>query len=58
MQSKRQFRLSRGLIRPFTAPKQVTDAWLAELARRNQGKVATLDEALAALHSGVVELVP
>jgi uncharacterized protein len=39
-------------------PKQVTDAWLAELARRNQGKVATLDEALAALHSDVVELVP
>lgn len=39
-------------------PKQVTDAWLAELARRNLGKVATLDEALAALHSDVVELVP
>ena len=39
-------------------PKQVTDAWLAELARRKSGKLATLDQASAALHSDVVELVP
>jgi len=39
-------------------PKQVTDAWLAELARRKSGKLATLDQGLAALHSDVVELVP
>jgi predicted nucleic acid-binding protein len=39
-------------------PKQVTDAWLAELARRKNGKLATLDQGLAALHSDVVELVP
>jgi uncharacterized protein len=39
-------------------PKQVTDAWLAELARRKKGKLATLDEALAVLHSDVVALVP
>jgi uncharacterized protein len=39
-------------------PRQVTDAWLAELARRKNGKLATLDRALAILHADVVELVP
>jgi predicted nucleic acid-binding protein len=39
-------------------PKQVTDAWLAELTRRKKGKLATLDEALAALHFDVAVLVP
>lgn len=39
-------------------PKQVTDAWLAELARRKSGKLATLDQGLAVLHSDVSELVP
>ena len=39
-------------------PKQVTDAWLAELARRKNGRLATLDQALAVLHSDVAELVP
>jgi len=39
-------------------PKQVTDAWLAELVRRKNGKLATLDQALAVLHSDVAELVP
>lgn len=38
--------------------KQVTDAWLAELARRNRAQLATLDVALAALHSDVAFLVP
>jgi toxin-antitoxin system PIN domain toxin len=38
--------------------KQVTDAWLAELARRKGGKVATLDEGLVLLHSKLAELVP
>ena len=38
--------------------KQVTDAWLAELARRNHAQLATLDVALAALHSDVAFLVP
>lgn len=36
---------------------QVTDAWLAELARRKNGRLATLDSALALLHSDVAELV-
>lgn len=39
-------------------PKQVTDAWLAELARRRNGRLATLDSALAALHSDVAVLIP
>ena len=38
--------------------KQITDAWLAELARRHQAKLATLDTALAVLHSDVAFLVP
>jgi toxin-antitoxin system PIN domain toxin len=37
---------------------QVTDAWLAELARRRKGRLATLDRALAALHSDVAFLLP
>ena len=39
-------------------PKQVTDAWLAELARRRRGKVATLDVAFARLYPKTVELAP
>jgi hypothetical protein len=37
---------------------QVTDAWLAELARRRRGRLATLDSALAALHRDVAVLLP
>lgn len=37
---------------------QVTDAYLAALARRNEGRVATLDKGLAALHVDVAELIP
>jgi len=37
--------------------KQVTDAWLVELARRRGGKLATLDAALAVLYPDVVKLV-
>ena len=37
---------------------QVTDAWLAELARRRKGRVATLDSGLAALHRDVAFLLP
>ncbi len=36
---------------------QVTDAWLAELARRRRGRLATLDSALAALHADVAVLL-
>jgi hypothetical protein len=42
----------------LSGPKQVTDAWLAELARRNGAKILTLDEGLVALHSDVAMLLP
>ena len=38
--------------------RQVTDAYLAELARHNDGRLATLDRGLAELHPDVAELVP
>jgi len=38
--------------------KQITDAWLAELARRHHAQLATLDTALAALHSDIAFLIP
>ncbi|HEX4999798.1 MAG TPA: TA system VapC family ribonuclease toxin [Terriglobia bacterium] len=37
---------------------QVTDAWLAELARQRKGRLATLDSGLVALHSDVAILIP
>ncbi len=51
---------------PFAAPmlrgvighRQVTDAYLAEMALRRGAKVATFDLGLAALHPDVAELVP
>lgn len=39
-------------------PKQITDAWLAALARRRGGWLATMDAALAALEPDVVRLLP
>ena len=42
----------------LSGPKQVTDAWLAELARRNGAKLLTLDEGLVALHSDVAVQLP
>lgn len=44
--------------RHLQGPKQVTDAWLAELARRHSSRLATFDAALAALHDDVADLVP
>lgn len=38
--------------------RQVTDAYLAQLARSRQGQLATFDRGLAKLHSDVVQLVP
>lgn len=37
---------------------QVTDAWLAELARRRGGRLATFDSGLARLHGDVARLLP
>lgn len=42
----------------ITGHRQITDSWLAELARRKDGKLATLDEALAVLWPDVAVLVP
>lgn len=38
--------------------RQVTDAYLAQLARRHAGRLATFDRGLAELHSDVVNRVP
>lgn len=38
--------------------RQVTDAYLAQLARYQGGRLATFDKGLAALHSDVAELIP
>jgi toxin-antitoxin system PIN domain toxin len=37
---------------------QVTDAYLAALARKHGGRLVTLDRGLAALHHDVAELIP
>ncbi|MFT4198801.1 MAG: PIN domain-containing protein [Pseudoxanthomonas sp.] len=37
--------------------RQVTDAYLASLARRQGGRLATFDQGLRALHPDVVELI-
>lgn len=38
--------------------RQVTDSYLAELARAQDGRLATFDQGLAKLHPDVVELLP
>lgn len=38
--------------------RQVTDAYLAHLTRKNDGRLATLDTGLAHLHSDVAILIP
>jgi predicted nucleic acid-binding protein len=37
--------------------RQVTDAYFGQLARVNQGTLATFDKSLAARHGDIVELV-
>jgi predicted nucleic acid-binding protein len=43
--------------RNLQGPKQVTDAWLAELARRRGGMLSTLDGALVSAQCDVAELI-
>ena len=38
--------------------RQVTDAYLAHLARVRKGRIATFDQGLAKLHPDVADLVP
>lgn len=45
---------TRGLL----GHKQVTDAWLAQLARRHGARLATLDGGLVATHADVGFLIP
>jgi toxin-antitoxin system PIN domain toxin len=46
-------------VRAAATAKQVTDRYLLGLARRNQGRVATFDRALAAFGAGdVISLLP
>jgi toxin-antitoxin system PIN domain toxin len=42
----------------LTGYRQVTDAWLAELAKRKDGKLATLDEAISVLWPDSTLLIP
>jgi toxin-antitoxin system PIN domain toxin len=42
----------------LTGHRQVTDAWLAELAQRRKGRVATLDDAFSVLYKDRVVLIP
>lgn len=45
---------ARGII----GHRQVTDAYLAQLARSRQARLATFDQALAKLHDDVADLIP
>lgn len=42
----------------LTGYRQITDAWLAELAKRKDAKLATLDEPLSALWPDSTLLIP
>jgi hypothetical protein len=42
----------------LSGPRQVTDAWFAELARRKTAKPLTLDAGLVALHGDVALRLP
>lgn len=42
----------------LTGHRQITDSWLAELARRKEGKLATLDAALSVLWPESTLLIP
>lgn len=43
--------------RSMQGHRQVTDAWIVELARRNGGKVATLDQGMAAAYPNEAVLI-
>jgi uncharacterized protein len=45
-------------VRGIIGHRQVTDAYLAQLARSRQARLATFDRAVATLHEDVAELVP
>lgn len=45
-------------LRGVIGHRQVTDAYLAQLARNRGGQLATFDRGLAELHADITELVP
>jgi uncharacterized protein len=45
-------------VKGVVGHRQVTDAYLAQLARKRKGQLATLDSGLAHLHSDVAVLIP
>ena len=45
-------------VKGVVGHRQVTDAYLAQLARSNQGQLVTLDSGLAHLHSDISILIP
>lgn len=45
-------------LHPVVGHRQVTDAYLAGLARSQGGRLATLDRGLVAVHPDVTDLVP
>jgi uncharacterized protein len=49
--------LSSVSMRGVIGHRQVTDAYLAGLARHHRGRVLTLDRGFAALHGDVVDLL-
>jgi hypothetical protein len=44
-------------VRGVVGHRQVTDAYLAQLARSHRGRLASFDQGLAQLHHDVVDLV-
>jgi uncharacterized protein len=45
-------------VQGIVGHRQVTDAYLAQLARSRDSRLATFDQAMAGLHADVVELIP
>ena len=45
-------------IRGIISHRQVTDAYLAQLARARGSRLATFDQAMAKLHNDVADLIP
>ncbi len=45
-------------IQGIIGHRQVTDAYLAQLARARGSRLATFDEAMAKLHNDVADLIP
>lgn len=47
-----------GILRGVVGHRQVTDSYLAALARHRGGRIATFDAGFAASHGDIAELIP